>query len=116
MDLALFIPIIAIISNFAAIIIWVYLYYTSRHRERMALIERGVDASIFKVNQDPTTALKYGIVLVLAGIGVLMGYLLESIGLPAFVAYFSMILIFSGTGLVGFYSYAQKKFQLSDQV
>ena len=116
MDLALFIPIIAIISNFAAIIIWIYLFYTSRHRERMALIERGVDASIFRVNQDPTSALKYGLFLVFAGVGVLMGYLLEAIGLPAFVAYFSMVLIFGGSGLVGFYSYAQKKLSLSDQV
>ena len=112
----LIIPVVAIVFNFSAIIIWVYLFYTSRHRERMALIEKGQDATIFRATKDVSQTLKYGIVAILTGFGVIMGYFLESAGLPGFVAYFSMILIFGGTGLVGFYFYMQKGGLLEEQL
>jgi len=98
------IPLFAIIGNFMAIIIFIYFFFTSRHRERMALIESGRDASIFKRDRDPSSrSLKYGMVAVMSGLGLLIGSILERIGMAGEVAYFSMVLIFGGMGLVGYY-------------
>lgn len=101
------IPILAIIGTFGSIIILVYMFFSSRNKERMALIEHGKDAGIFKAAQSQIESLKFGIVAVMIGIGLLIGHLLEKAGLPEFVAYFSMILILGGAGLTGFY-YLQK--------
>lgn len=99
------IPIIAIIGFFAAIIIWVYLFFSTRSRIRMALIDQGKDASIFRKDQDISNSLKYGVTSVLVGLGLIFGYFLESAGLPGFVAYTSAVLIFGGSGLVAFYAF-----------
>ena len=48
-DLAgIIIPIVSVVMTFSSLIIFIYFHYTSRNRERMALIESGKDASIFK--------------------------------------------------------------------
>jgi len=98
------IPLFAILGNFAAIIVFIYFYFTSRHRERMALIESGKDATIFKREKDPSNrALKYGMVAVMSGIGLLIGAFMKKMGMPGEVAYFSMVLIFGGMGLLAYY-------------
>ncbi len=105
----LLIPIFAIVGTFGWLIVWVYMFYNSRLKVRMALIEAGKDASIFQgKGYKKFEALKYGILAVMAGIGILFGELLENTGLPGVVAYFSMILIMGGLGLVGFYIYVSK--------
>ena len=111
------IPIIAIIGFFSSIIIWVYLFFSTRSRIRMALIEQGRDASIFRKNQgDISDMLKYGITAVLAGLGLVFGFFLENIGLPGFVAYTSAVLIFGGSGLVAFYSYMRDKVKVPEEM
>ena len=45
MDVEILIP----ISLFLMIFGIIYLYYSTRNRERMALIEKGADASIFLI-------------------------------------------------------------------
>lgn len=106
-DIALFIPIISVAGFYAAIIVWVYMHYTSRHRERMALIESGKDASIFKKpreKRDRSNALKYGLVGVMAGLGLVFGSFLQFAGImEEEVASFSMLLLFGGLGLIIFY-------------
>lgn len=104
------IPLFGIMGNFLAIIIFIYFYFTSRHRERMALIESGRDASIFKRDKDPSTrSLKYGIVTVMAGLGLVIGTILDKLGMPEEVAYFSMVLIFGGMGLLAYYFLLKSK-------
>ncbi len=103
------IPILAVAGMWTAIIILVYMFFSSRHRERMALVERGLDARIFSTEHRLDNSLKVGIVGIMVGIGVFMGYLLERSGLPDVVAYFTMVLIFGGAGLVGFYFMARRK-------
>jgi hypothetical protein len=44
----------------------------------------------------------------MVGLGVLMGHLLERSGMPEEVAYFSMILILGGLGLITYYFYINK--------
>lgn len=105
----LLIPIFGIVGTFGWLIVWVYMFYSSRLKVRMALIEAGKDASIFQgKGYKRFEALKYGILAVMAGIGILFGELLENTGIPGVVAYFSMILIMAGLGLVGFYIYVSK--------
>lgn len=74
----------------------------------MALIERDKDAGIFRKSRDRSLALRNGLVGIMVGVGLLLGYQLEQIGVTPFVAYLSMVFIFGGLGLVGYYLYAQK--------
>lgn len=110
-DLGVLIPILSVGGTFASIIIWTYMHYSSRHRERMALIESGQDANIFHKTKKRALSnnLKIGIVAVMSGIGLVAGHFLQAIGLDEFVAYFAMVLIFGGTGLVVFYFLVQGK-------
>ncbi len=97
------IPILAVAGFWAAVIIFVYMFFSSRHRERMALIDNRVDAKIFSRESSQENSLKTGIVAIMAGLGVFIAYLLDRAGLPGVVAYFAVILLFGGSGLVGFY-------------
>jgi len=112
-EIALLIPIFAVLGTFVSISIFIYLYFTSRHKQRMALLEYGKDASIFHRNREnsprPFAALKAGLVLVAIGVGILVGYFLTQLGLPEYVAFVAMIPLFSGFGLLFFYRIAKNK-------
>jgi hypothetical protein len=91
------------ISFFATIVLIVYIYYSNRNKERMALIEKGQDAGIFKSKNRPVYLLtfKLGFFLIGLGIGLLIGNILAaSTRLEEEVAYFSMILLFGGISLI----------------
>ena len=89
------IPIIGIIG---AIIMVVYLR-KFQNMERMAIIDKGLDPSLLKTERVTAGALRASLLLIGAGLGLLMGYLLDSaLGMDD-VAYFSMIFIFGGIGL-----------------
>mgnify|MGYP001466243089 CR=1 FL=1 len=109
------IPLVAIVGNFSAIIVFIYFYFTSRHRERMALIESGQDARIFKRDSDqPGRSLKFGMVAVMSGLGLLVANFLERLGMPGELAYFSMVLIFGGMGLLAYYFTLKVRRETSD--
>lgn len=105
------IPIIAIMGFFSTIIIIAYLYFNSRHRERMSLIEHGKDASIFKETKETqfSNSLKYGVVAVMIGLGIISATLLDEVGFQSESSYFSMVLVFGGAGLMTFYFYMKKQ-------
>ena len=84
-----------------------YLYLNARHKERMALIEKGADASIF-FNDKPKASGKYwtlrlGMFFSGLAIGTLIGFLLILLGVVEPVAYLSMIFLWGGLGLILFY-------------
>jgi hypothetical protein len=89
-----------------------YFYYTTRNRERLALIEKNADASIFKVepvNIFKKFSIKLGMLFMGGGLGVLIGNILTvSTRLEEPVAYLSMIFIFAGIGLVASYFVARR--------
>lgn len=103
------IPVLGIVFTFGWLIIWVYMFYSTRSRVKLALIESGRTAAIFRSRTDRENALKFGLLAVMAGIGILFGEILKRMGLDAEVAYFSMILIMGGIGLLTFYVYINKK-------
>lgn len=87
---------------FASIFGVVYVYLTSRNKERIALIEKGLDATIFNSGSYAFGHVVMSIALlgIGVGLGVLFGFLLNSMGMEESVAYTSCIFIFGGLGLL----------------
>ncbi len=103
---------IGFIAFFAMVFGIMYLFFTTRNKERMALIEKGADASLFNMGKTQKSAfnrtmfaLKTGMLLIGIGLGIIAGAILDRIN--AFqhpeAGYFSMIFIFGGLALVVFY-------------
>ena len=104
------IPIIAIAT--IGVLLIFFRKYTND--ERMALIEKGADAKIFSFeSQRSFGPLRFSLLMIGLGIGLLIGSVLDSAGIvnepPA--AYFSMILIFGGAGLLYSHIIENKKKQ-----
>ena len=106
------VPIVFFITFFASFFGVMYFYYTSRNRERLALIEKNADPAIFKVeplNTFKKFSIKLGMLFVGAGLGVLVGNILVmTTGLEKPVSYISMIFMFAGAGLIASYFVARK--------
>ncbi|MBO6880290.1 MULTISPECIES: DUF6249 domain-containing protein [Winogradskyella] len=105
MDEEILIP----ISLFAAIFGMVYLYFSTRNKERLALIEKGADASIFNIGKRSGSAWKVVVIniaflLMGIGLGLFLANLLESTtNLDDNVIYPAMTFLMAGVGLyVGF--------------
>jgi hypothetical protein len=84
-----------------------YVFFTTRNKERLALIEKGADASLFNTgskNNLMKVLLNIGLLSIGIGVGVLLGGLLEMGGMEDDIAYASSIFICGGIGLVtGFF-------------
>ena len=88
-----------------------YLYFSTRHKERLALIEKGVDASIFLKGRQYTQPVWKVLILNLAlllmgiGAGVVTGGILSDIfGVHDHIAMPGSIFLLAGTGLlIGFF-------------
>ena len=76
----------------------------------MALIQHGQEASIFKETKNGSSGLKYGMLMVGIGLGILFGMIIESVmQTDSPVPHFSMMLILGGLGLIGYYLIVKKK-------
>jgi hypothetical protein len=99
---------------FAMIFGIVYLY----KRERMAMIERGMDPRRYKPQSAPYQNLKWGLLLIGSGLGLFIAILLDH---TAFAGptedndnlYLAMVAIFGGAGL--FFSYLIEKKEVLDK-
>ena len=99
------------IAAFATIVGIIYIFISARNKERMALIEKGVDAEIFYKKTrtfGKYTSLQFGLLVVGLAIGILLGAFLEEFGLEEEPAYFSMIMLFGGLGLLVYYAIMRK--------
>jgi len=103
-------PVIILTIIFGAIVAIVYL--NIRKKERMAMMEKGVDASVFFTPKKRNSyALKYGLLLIGVALGILIGNILattEAFMYEKEAAYFSMIFLFGGLALVIYYFMAKK--------
>jgi hypothetical protein len=87
-----------------------YLFISSRHKERMALIEKGTDASIFyaaktgKSKYLPIIVLNFAVLLTSIGVAIFIGALLNrNFDVDSSVAYPGTIFLISGIGMyIGF--------------
>ena len=97
------------IALFLMIFAILYVYYTTRSRERLALVEKGADANIFKT--DPVRKrldlVKWGIFLIALGLGVVGGFALSN-AINEVVAFFTSILVCGGIGLIVAYFVTNK--------
>ena len=113
-----FIPIMGMITGiittlafFVAIVMTVKYVTAARNREKMALIEKGVDISeIYQKKDYQNATLKSGMFLVGVAIGLFLGHLMEEFTrINGVVSYFSMILLCGGASLILFHWYNSKK-------
>jgi hypothetical protein len=113
MDPGIFVPIVLFAG--AAAVLWNF--FEGRHKERMAMIEKGVNPADFKSatpfrlwQGSVLSNLKWGLLFVFAGIGLLVGQQLEYyFGFHEESAVFGSILIAGGLALIIFYFIAAKK-------
>jgi len=107
-------PVVVFISLFAVIFGIFYLHYSTRNKERLALIEKGADASIFfsaKAAQKKLSVpiwkiliLNIAVLLIGIGTGIFTGAIIEAYTIiNDGVAYAGSIFLMAGVGLfVGF--------------
>lgn len=100
------------VSFFLFVFATLYLFFTTRNKERMALIEKGAEASIFVQGRSKGTTqvwkvftLNLALVLIGVGLAIFIGSFMEySWGVDGDVAYPGSIFLFAGIGLlVGFF-------------
>lgn len=105
------------ISFFGAVFGMVYVYLTTRHRERIALIEKGASPEVFKntfsgswSSKLSSFTLKLGLASVGIALGIISGSILFAIipGLQEEVAMFSMIFLFGGSAMIASYFLERK--------
>lgn len=89
----------------------VYLFLSTRNKERLALIEKGVDANVFvRTKNDGYIAgwkiflINFAVLLISVGVAIfLAATLVEILGVYEEVAYFGTIFAMAGAGLlIGF--------------
>lgn len=103
------------LAGIGAIIVAIVLVVSSRHRERVAMIEKGLSSEEIKamytrdVRRDPLSSLKWGLILVLAGMAVMLGVWLRDTYFANDGIIVGMVCLFVGIGLVIFYTIAAKK-------
>ena len=98
--------------------IFAVIYILVRKKERMSLINKGADASVFFDKKGTDYSLKYGLLLVGVALGILMGNILSN--MPSFeyvqeAAYFSMIFLFGGISLVIYHFLAKRQLKEEEE-
>jgi len=92
--------------------LFVMLVYLRRieNSERLAMIDKGVDPTLFAKRQRNTSfPLRVSLLCIGVGLGFLFGYFLDRHYNMQETGYFSMLFIFGGLGLGGAYLVEEKK-------
>ncbi len=99
------------LGSFAMVFGIIYVIVTSRNRERMALIERGADPTLFEAKKKGSNGgiMKWGLFLFGIGLGVVVAYFLASGGMDEGAAYPAMIFVFGGLALILSYLWQRKQ-------
>ena len=98
---------------FASMFGALFVYLTTRNRERLAMIEKGMDPKTFKPKFN-RFGIKIGLLLVGIAVGLLMAqFLHHTTKMYLELAMFSMIFLFGGLGLVLDHYLAKKESQES---
>ena len=102
--------IIGMTGFFITLIVFISMYFRTRHIERMELIKHGKPATIFKVGaSDSNSALKLGLLLLSIGFGLLIGLFVDYMFDTEPAGVFVCILILGGISLIFYHLYMEKK-------
>lgn len=109
---------VIVLIIFGTMFAMLYVFLSTRNKERLALIEKGADAKLFKTGGGNgwtgVIVLNIALLAIGIGVGVLLGSLLIEVGMEDEVAMPAMIFIWGGIGLVaGFF--AAKKFAVKKE-
>lgn len=109
-NLGIMCGIIVSLGFFAMVFGIFYLY----KRERMAMIERGMDPRRYKPQSAPYQTLKWGLLLIGAGVGLFLAYTLDRTLFSRTeddnaAIYFALIAIFGGLGLFASFRMEKKE-------
>lgn len=93
-------PILVLLIIFG--FIYGIVYLGVKKKERMTLLEKGADPSMFNQVQTPGMAgIRYGLLLIGVAVGILLGNIIDATTcLEEEVSYFSMIFLFGGIALL----------------
>ncbi len=118
-QLAVLIPII----TFVGLFLLIFGIYYLRNKERMAMIERGMEpqTNFTKKQDNRSFSLTFGLLLIGAGLGLFIAYLLDYLVFSSrfhyvdtTAIYFALIAIFGGLGLFISYLIESKSNQKKD--
>ncbi len=104
--------VLAITLTFATAFGVVYIVFTTRHRERMAMIEKGIDPGISRKGTElqPDRALNNGLKLIAVAMGFGVGYLLQRFAhVPEPWTYIGSVLFFLGVASLIIYLRGKKQ-------
>jgi len=110
MDVAIMGTMIPIIISIGAFITLIYIR-KFQNLERMSIIDKGLDPNLFKRETATAPTLRWALLMIGAGTGLLLGYFLDRAWDMEEVAYFSMLFICGGAGLGIAYIIDEKKMQ-----
>jgi len=90
------------LAAFATIFGIIYLFVITRYRERMSMLEKGVDPSTFaSKDRFASNTLKFGMLSVGISLGILMANMLyKNVPIEKAPAYFAMTFLFGGLSLI----------------
>ena len=103
------IPIVLFLSIFGI----VYVYLMTRNKERLSMIEKGMDVSLLSKQDGSTSPLKFwvikvGFLMIGVALGIIVGSLASNSSMNEEQAYPFMVLLFGGLALVLSY-FVEKK-------
>jgi len=102
---------------FSSIFGMVFVFLSTRNKERLALIEKGADAKLFNSGKKFSFGeliLNLALLAIGIGTGVLVGAMFQQGGMEEGVAYTSSIFIFGGIGLTASFFLNRKLSQKED--
>jgi hypothetical protein len=111
------IPLFGVIFTFGVPGIIIFWYLHNRHIERMKLIDKGLTSDEVREyykgfnarsGPNPYSALKWGILFTMVGLGIFIGILLEAAGFTDSLVPV-MILLFAGLGFLIYYGVLSSK-------
>ena len=112
-----FVPAVAIVFIFGIPGIIIFWNLHNKHKEKMRLIEKGLSSEEVKEyfrgfnakqGPNPYSALKWGILFTMVGLGIFLGIILEAAGFSDSLVPV-MILLFAGVGFIIYYSVLNSK-------
>jgi hypothetical protein len=109
-------PVLVVLIIFGSIGLIIWRWIDARHRERIAMIEKGVTPADFKgvqvremLRANPLSSLKWGLLASFVGVGLIVANWLDHTYYFSDSIYLAGMLLFGGAALILFYFIASRK-------